>query len=225
VAGNLTAAERCISDIRAKEELMRPRALFVGTVGALLLAVATPAVAKVGIAKAHINGPGLVDDGLRISDAVLEGMWDSGIDVAGGLDDTRGDSVAELGLTVPELGPKYVIDYRLDAGTKAAETVRQELYPYASGGPVTYTPPGQGVAEGLPWGGTLSAGWYQASPGFFSFLVDQGLPESNPVVGANREYASDSVPAAGPTLWGWIAPALAALVALSVAATRLRRRS
>src|SRR5919108_5302348 len=48
-----------ISDSRAKEEPMSARALFAGTAGALLLAVASPAAAKVGIAVAHIRGPGL----------------------------------------------------------------------------------------------------------------------------------------------------------------------
>lgn len=202
---------------------MRARGLFAGTVGALL-AIATPAAAKAMIAEAHIGGPGLGGGGLRISAPATEGMWESGIDVAGGLDDSRPDSVLKLGLTVAELGPKYVVTYRFDAGSTAAEIVRQELYPYAKGGPVTYTPPGQRIAEGLPWGGAISAGWYHSSLEFFHYLVDQGLPETSPVVAADRESAPDTVPAAGLTLWGWIAPALAGLVALSVAAPRLRRR-
>ena len=203
---------------------MRARSLFAGTVGALLLTVATPAAAKAMIAEAHISGPGLGGGGLRISAPATEGMWDSGIDVAGGLDDTRPDSVAELGLTAAKLGPRYLVTYKLNAGSTAAEIVRQELYPYAKGGPVTYTPPGQRMAEGLPWGGAISAGWYQSSLEFFHYLVDQGLPDTNPVVAADRESAPGTVPAAGPTLWGWIALALAGLVALSVAAPRLRRR-
>jgi hypothetical protein len=203
---------------------MGARALFAASVGALVLAVATPATAKVMIAEAHISGPGLRGGGLRISGPATEGIWDSGIDVAGGLDDTRLDTVVELGLTAPELGPKYVVTYRFDDGSTAAEIVRQELYPYAKGGPVTYTPPGQRIAKGLPWGGAISAGWYPSSLAFFHYLVDQGLPETNPVVAADRESAPDTLPAAGPTLWGWIALALAGLVALSMAAPRLRRR-
>jgi hypothetical protein len=61
---------------------MRARALFAGTVGALLLAIATPAAAKAMIAEAHIGGPGLGGGGLRISAPATEGMWESGIDVA-----------------------------------------------------------------------------------------------------------------------------------------------
>ena len=201
---------------------MRARALFAGTVGVLLLAVATPAAAKAMIAQAQISGPGLGGGGLRISAPATEGMWESGIDVAGGLDDARAGSIAELGLTAVELGPRYVVSYRFDVGpSRPAEIVRQELYPYAKGGPVTYTPPGQRLTG--PVGMTITAGWYHSSLGFFQYLVDQGLPATKPVA-ADRESAQDTVPAARSTPWGWIALALAGLVALSLAAPRLRRR-
>jgi hypothetical protein len=201
---------------------MRARTLFAVAVGALILVVASPAVAKVGIAEARISGPGLGKGGLRISAPATEGMWDSGIDVAGGLDDARADSVGELGLTAAELGPRYVVIYRLAAGVKAAESVRQDLYPYANGGPVTYVPPGQHVAEGRPWGGAMTTGWYQGSMELFAYLVEHGLPESSPVVA--DESTPDGVRAAGPAPWAWISLALAGLLALSVAAQRLRRR-
>jgi len=202
---------------------MRARALFAVTVGVLLLAVATPAAAKATIAQAQISGPGLGGGGLCISAPATEGMWASGIDVAGGLDDARASSIAELGLTAVELGPGYVVSYRFDVGpSRPAELVRQELYPYAKGGPVTSTPPGQRLTG--PVGMTITAGWYQSSLGFFQYLVDQGLPETNPVAAAaDRQSAPDTVPAARSTPWGWIALALAGLVALSLAAPRLRR--
>jgi hypothetical protein len=208
----------------SEEEQVRARALFAGTVGVLLLAVAPPAAAKATIAQAQISGPGLGGGGLRISAPATEGMWESGIDVAGGLDDARAGSIAELGLTAVELGPRYVVSYRFDVGpSRPAEIVRQELYPYAKGGPVTYTPPGQRLTG--PVGMPITAGWYHSSLGFFQYLVDQGLPETKPVAAAaDRESAQDTVPAARSTPWGWIALALAGLVALSLAAPRLRRR-
>jgi hypothetical protein len=201
---------------------MRPRALFAGTVGALLLAFATPAAAKVGIADVHISGPGLGGSGLRISGAATEGMWDTGIDVAGGLDDARVDSVRGLGLTAAELGPRYVVVYRLDAGTKAAEGIQQDLYPYANGGPVTYVPPGQRVAEGQPWGGAITAGWYQGSMELLDYLVDHGVPESSPAV--VDEPGPGAVTAARTAPWAWIGLALVGLLVLSVMAPDWRRR-
>jgi hypothetical protein len=204
---------------------MRARASFAGIVGALLLVVVGPAVAKVGIVEARIDGPGLGGAGLRILPPGTEELWESGLDWAGGLDDAKIDSIAELGLMASELGSKYVVTYRLDAGTEAAEIVRQELYPYAKGGPVTHTPPGQVIAEGRPWEGAVTAGWHRSSPGSFQFLLDQGLPASDPVIVTDRETAPVPVPALAPAFWGWIPAALAGLAAVSVAATRLRRRS
>ncbi|HEU4527610.1 MAG TPA: hypothetical protein VFT80_06770 [Actinomycetota bacterium] len=202
---------------------MRARALFAATVGVLLLAVAVPAAAKVVIDEVRISGPGL-DRGLRISAPAAQEMWDSGVDMAGGLDDTRPDSVEGLGLAPAELGPRYVITYRFIAGRRRPDIVRQELYPYAKGGPVTHTPPGQRIAEGLPWGGAITAGWYQSSPEFLRYLVEQGLPETNPVVPTERGSDPDTAPAATWPLWAWLALALAGLVALGVASQRLRRR-
>jgi hypothetical protein len=83
-------------------------------------------------------------------------------------------------------GPGTSLPTGSNAGSTAAEIVRQGLYPYAKGGPVTYTPPGQRIAEGLPWGGAISAGWYQSSLEFLHYMVDQGLPETNPVIPADR---------------------------------------
>lgn len=203
---------------------MRARALFPATVCVLLLAVAVPAAAKVVIDEVRISGPGLDGGTLRISAPAAQEMWDSGIDMAGGLDDTRPGSVEGPGLAPAELGPRYVVTYRFIAGRGRPDIVRQELYPYANGGPVTHTPSGQWIAEGLPWGGAITAGWYRSSPEFLRFLVEQGLPETNPVVSAERASDPDTASAAVWTLWGWVALALAGMVALWVVAQRLRRR-
>jgi hypothetical protein len=188
----------------------------------LLLAIAVPAAAKPPLAEARISGPGLSGGDLRISGrGATSGMWASGIDLFDHLGDEIAGSIAQLGLTAAGLGPRYVVSYRFDAGSsKPPGIVRQELYPYAKGGPVTYTPPGQRIFGGL----TITAGWYQSSLDFFQYLVDQGLPESNPVVAADRESAPSPV-RPGLALWVWIALALTGLSAVSVAALRLRRRA
>jgi hypothetical protein len=114
-------------------------------------------------------------------------MWESGIDVVGGLDDARADSIAELGLTAAELGPRYVVIYRFEPSTPA-EVGRQELYTYAKGGPVTCPPSGQWLTLQIAEeGGPITAGWYQSSLGFFHYLADQGLPDPVAAAAAGRE--------------------------------------
>lgn len=89
---------------------MRARALLACTVGMLFLAIAIPAAAKPPIAEAHISGPGLRDQGPRVSGrGVTGGMWASGIDLFGKLDDEMAGSIAELGVTAAEVGPRYVV--------------------------------------------------------------------------------------------------------------------
>src|SRR5918999_1031085 len=204
---------------------MRARVLFAGLVAISNAAIAGPASAKAFIAEANITGPGL-EGGPRIEAPDTEGLWDSGIDAAGGLDDTRADAVEGLGLTPADLGPRYLLTYRfgLDPGGRD-DLVRQDLYPYVNGGPVTYTPPGEELTgEGnMP----ITAGWYQSSLGFFHYLVDHGLPVTNPVAPvAPREPAPDPyiAPGAQTAPWAGIVVALVGVAALSLAALALRRR-
>ena len=205
---------------------MRSRVLAVGSVVIAMVAMASPAVAKWDIAGADIIGPGL-ETGMRIDAPDAYGLWDSGIDATGGSDDARAESVAELGITPADLGPRYLVTYRLGIGR-----ARQDLYPYAKGGPVTHTPPGQELGRRADTPGFLrntpiTAGWYQSPDIFFEYLVAQGLPESNPVhpIGTREK----GVPAPSPPTMPWTGivaavAALAALGALSLAAMAARRR-
>ena len=65
------------------EGTMRARVLFAGLVAISTVVIAGPASAKADIAEANITGPGL-EGGLRIEAPDTEGLWESGIDVAGG---------------------------------------------------------------------------------------------------------------------------------------------
>jgi hypothetical protein len=199
---------------------VRARALLAGLVAASTVAIAGPASAKVeSITQGSITGPGL-GGGLRIEAPDTGGLWESGIDVAGGLDDTRADSVEELGLTPADLGPRYLVTYRFDGGN---DLIRQDLYPYAEGGPVTYTPPGQELTAGVRI--PMLAGWYRSSLGFFHYLVGHGLPEANPVASlAAREGAPDAAPRTRTAPWAGIVVILGGVAALSLVAVAVRRR-
>jgi hypothetical protein len=158
---------------------------------------------------------------VHIAGPAIEAMGESGIDLAGGRAYAMADSIAEFGLTASELGPSYLVRYSFDLGrSRPPEIVRQELYPYAKGGPVTFTSPGQRL--GGPASMSVTAGWYRNSAAFLDFLVDHGLPEINPIVAASRASDPDTGPGSG--LWRWIALPFAVVVALSVVSRRLRRR-
>jgi hypothetical protein len=203
---------------------MRARLLFAGLVAIATVVVAGPASAKVDIVEADITGPGL-KGGLRIEAPDTYGLWDSGIDTEGGLDDTRADSVEKLGLTPADLGPRYLVTYRFGIGR-----ARQDLYPYAKGGPVTYTPPGKELGHrrdtpdflrNMP----IIAGWYRSPPVFLKYLVDNGLPETNPAPSVDaREPVPDTAPEAQTAPWMAIVVGLVGLAALSLAALAVRRR-
>jgi hypothetical protein len=149
---------------------MRARVLLAGLVGISTAVIAGPASGKPAIAEASISGPEL-DGAIRIQAPDTDGLWEAGIDMGGGRADTRADSVEELGLTPADLGPRYPVTYRFDFSDAL---IRQDLYPYAKDGPVTYTPPGQKLAGRRSL--SITAG-YKSSLDFFDYLVDHGLPE------------------------------------------------
>jgi hypothetical protein len=72
-----------------------------------------------------------------------------------------------------KLGPKYTVIWTVPAGPQTHQ-VRQELYPYARGGALTYLKPGQPIFDMKTRGG-----WYRAY-GLKSRLVSLGLPARAP---------------------------------------------
>lgn len=109
-----------------------------------------------------------------------------------------------------DLGPRYVITWTVPGPNNETWKLRQDLYPDAESGPVTYMAPGQKVFE-IP-GGT-HGGWYQAGARLKQVLVDAGLPAHAP-----RSSADDSVFSAS------VASLLAAAMLLAAAAALIVRR-
>jgi hypothetical protein len=79
------------------------------------------------------------------------------------------------------LGPRYRIVWTVPAG--ATHLVRQDIYPYARGGGVAYTRPGQPIFDSRTIGG-----WYR-NPELKRTLVSLGLPASAPREGSGFNYA------------------------------------
>jgi len=100
-----------------------------------------------------------------------------------GLSDSTTDALAASAPPV-ELGPRYVAEYRL-FGDNPIE-VRQELYPFAAGGAVTYTPPGQ-----RPFGPEepTRGGWFTVGAALTDLLVAAGVPVPAGVVVSAPRFA------------------------------------
>jgi hypothetical protein len=72
-----------------------------------------------------------------------------------------------------DLGPKYTVAYTVPGPSNGTFTITQDVYPYATSGPVTYLAPGQPIFDMQTPGG-----WFQAGPDLKETLVAAGLPET-----------------------------------------------
>ena len=67
----------------------------------------------------------------------------------------------------------FTVTYTVPGPDNDTFTITQNVYPYASSGPVTYLAPGQPIFDM-----TTRGGWFQAGPDLKATLVAAGLPES-----------------------------------------------
>jgi hypothetical protein len=68
-----------------------------------------------------------------------------------------------------DLGPKYRLTWHLPSGGPTDNTVVQDLYPYATGAPLLYTPPQANVVR---------TGWHVSADLLRDMLISLGLPPS-----------------------------------------------
>jgi hypothetical protein len=110
-----------------------------------------------------------------------------------------------------DLGPRYTIEYTVPGPYNELDKLRQDVYPYAKNGPVTYMEPGQkffGTEQ-------TRGGWFQADSQLKETLVSAGLP-------AQASGASSD----GGAFSAGLASLLAAALLLAAAtAVLLRRRA
>lgn len=209
--------------------------LTVGVSLAAAVMTAGPALAK-GATKARITGPGLTrpivvaaagepgQSGRLATLAEQSGLFTVLFGASTGGTETR------LRSSPPQavLGPGYTVNYTVPGvdpqpGERYGR-IRQKLYPFATGGPLTYTPQGQhGFVQKLQ-----ATGWLRAEPGLVRTLAELGVP---------RESATQPVrPVTGSRLAGtgpresvgaaiaWAILAIAAGGALMLAGRRRRAR-
>jgi hypothetical protein len=186
------------------------------------LAVATAAQAKGPIA-ATIDGPGpsggisLGGNGEPGSGAPLGNLADQSGLFPAAFRQSPDPMLADR--PTGDLGPRYTITYRLPGPNGEESTIRQNAYPNAQGGPVTYTAPGQRFF------GTESTrgGWYRAAPALKATVLQAGQPRAAPSGGSASEDSGGTTfanfwPAIVAVLLIGLAPLLALLARLRVRA-------
>jgi hypothetical protein len=207
---------------------MAAGACAVALAGAV--AWAGPASAK-GIQSATISGPGLDDpidvtpsngDGDSDRLATLTGFWD----VMPG--QPRPPTFSEQA-PPGQLGPRYIITWRLMTGPEETTAIRQDLYPDAAGGPLVHTAAGQPIFEG-----TTVGGWYAAPFVLRDLLSSLGVPPAAPAPAKAAKVSAatpdgTSAASSNPSPWPAVIIAATAVVALAgvgaaVAVRRARRR-
>ena len=219
---------------------------------ALLLAVVPTAAQAKGASGATISGGG--PGGLPGGPINLKGDGEPGsgtnlanLAQAAGVwallfEDGPGGELASAPATANR-GPRYTITWIFPNGAGTEDKVRQSVWPYAAGGPLTFMASGQPVLDA-----TTKVGWYQAADNLRQSLIALGLPSREPLTAtspatpaaptapaasaqagsAPPQAASDQAPAApdpAPAVWPRVAVGLALLLAVVGGALVLRRRS
>jgi hypothetical protein len=184
----------------------------VAFVAVLAAVVAAPAAAK-GPTAATITGPGLQ------APIQLHGDPEGAPDSRFGRLLQGGGFFQQVFRQVPDatlraqpkvrLGPRYDVVYLLPTPAGKA-LIRQQLYPYAQGGPLTYVQPGQVFYGGMETRG----GWIQAPQGLLPTLVTFGLPSRAP---------SLTQSGLGPGAWAGIATGIALAAGAAGALVRRHR--
>ena len=163
---------------------MRQRRVLAMLVLALLLAAVPTAAQAKGASAATISGGG--PGGLPGSpiDIAGDGEPGAGFDLANlaeaaGVfallfEDGPGGELAAA--PTGERGPRYTITWTFPNGAGGEDKVRQSVWPYAAGGPVSYMRPGQPVLDGATKGG-----WYRSADNLRQTLTHLGLPDRPPL--------------------------------------------
>jgi hypothetical protein len=177
-------------------------------VAAIATALLVPAIALAkGPTSASITGPGFSKKIKVFNDG-------SGGTPGGDLTQQAGFFPAAFGQSpdpmlhrrpAGRLGPRYRIAWRVPGG--AVFLVRQDIYPYARGGAVTYMKPGQPIFDM-----TTRGGWYR-DPQLKRTLVGLGLSAHAPA--PSRSGDSDAGSGTNSALLGGLL-GLAALIAAGV---------
>jgi hypothetical protein len=212
---------------------MQRRALAMLVLALLLAAVPTAVQAK-GASAATISGGGpgglpggpinMKGDGEPGSGTDLSNLAEAAGVFALLWEDGQPGALTSAPLPSAQRGARYTITWTFPNGDGGEDQVRQSVWPYAPGGPLTFMATGQKVLDG-----TTKGGWYRAGDNLRQLLITLGLP-NRPALATPTPAppAASPAPAAepSPALWPKVAGGIALLLALTGAtALVLRRRS
>ncbi|HEV3496436.1 MAG TPA: hypothetical protein VHA34_08815, partial [Actinomycetes bacterium] len=214
------------------QRLLRRRVLAVLVLALLLAVVPTAAQAK-GASAASISGGGpgglpggpitLKGDGEPGSGSDLSNLADQAGVWAVLFEDGPGGELAAAPAAA-DRGPRYTITWTFPNGAGTEDKVRQSVWPYAAGGPLTFMASGQRVLDG-----TTKGGWFRSTDTLRQTLVALGLPSRQPLTAstpstsatpptATAQPSAAGQPAAAPDPAPAVWPRVAAgLVLLAVA--------
>jgi hypothetical protein len=173
------------------------RRVLAMVVLALLLAVVPTAAQAKGASAASISGGGpgglpggpidLKGDGEPGSGTDLANLAEASGVFALLFEDGPGGELA----TPPAgpRGPRYTITWTFPNGAGGENKVRQSVWPYAAGGPLTYMASGQPVLDT-----TTKGGWYRADDDLRQSLITLGLPRRQPLAFPATTPASGASP-------------------------------
>jgi len=216
---------------------MRQRHVLAMLVLALLLAAVPTAAQAKGASAATISGGGpgglpggpidLAGDGEPGAGTELANLAEAAGVFALLWEDDQRRALDAAPAPTGVRGPRYTITWTFPNGAGGEDKVRQSVWPYAAGGPITYMRPGQPVLDG-----TTSGGWYRSADNLRQTLITLGLPDRPPLAApapaAPAAPAKGSAPAAdpAPALWPRVALGVGLLLAVTAGgALVLRRRS
>lgn len=185
---------------------------FALTCALIVIATSSPAAAK-GPGQATIDGPGVAPPiSLRSpGEPAIGKPLATMIQESGFFGQLHGaDAPWRHERPDGELGPRYVVTYRLGSRYHSPSII-QYVYPYASEGPVTYMP-----ADQRSWTSqTTTGGWHRTNASLKDMLIAAGLPEQPP---GTTVKATDERQDTPPPI-----PLLIAFAALATAAVIVRR--
>jgi hypothetical protein len=210
---------------------MPRRALTMLVLALLLAAVPTAAQAK-GASAATISGGG--PGGLPGGPIDLKGDGEPGAGTdlsnlaeAAGVfallwEDGQPGALDSAPVPPAQRGARYAITWTFPNGDGGEDRVRQSVWPYAAGGPLTFMATGQKVLDG-----TTKGGWYRAGDNLRQLLVDLGLPDRAPLTTPTpAPPAATAAPTADPSpaLWPKVVGGIALLLGAAGATTLILRR-